>query len=86
MAATATLAQLRREAAKHGAELEVDKGYDGVYVNAYAPGGKAWKATGGTVLSCFTYYGPAGWLGECYGDVWDRMRDGLVDATKEEES
>lgn len=75
----ATLAQLRRACAKVGATLDVERAWDSITVNVDAPAGKRWKATGGTILSCFTYLGTAGWVAECYGDVVDRMEAGLYD-------
>ena len=81
----ATLAQLRRESARHGADLEVDRQWDSITVTVDAPDGKVWRATGGTILCAFTYLGTAGWVAECYGDVVDRMKDGLRDRTPDDQ-
>lgn len=77
MSRSATLAQLRKACANAGATLDVERAWDSITVNVDAPAGKRWRATGGTILSCFTYLGTAGWVAECYGDVVERMEAGL---------
>jgi len=69
----ATLAKLKKEAKKHGATLEIDRG-EGVQVDIDAPDGMEWLATGADCI-CECWYTD---IPEMYDHLISMMNEGLT--------
>ena len=68
----ATLKQLKSEAAKHGAELEINRDYG--EATAWLPDGKLWNETQAQCV--VVSYGYTGMMASIYDDLIKLMEDG----------
>ena len=70
----ATLRQLKKEAAKHGAELEIDKDFG--CAEAWLPDGMQWGSSQAQCVVVSYGYTGKGVMADIYDDLIEHMQDG----------